>query len=213
VGQILPNVEVKFAEDGELLVRGPSVFSGYWQKPAANAECFDGEGWFRTGDIAHLDADGFLYITDRKKELLKTSGGKLVAPQPIENKLKNNVLVAQAALVGDKHKFISALISPNFVALEDWARQHGLEFKSRSQLVTDSRVTAVYGEIVREANSGLANFERLKRFRVVADEWTQESGELTPSMKLKRRAITARYAAVIDALYADEASAHGESGR
>ncbi len=210
VGKPLPNVELKLAEDGELLARGPSVFPGYWQKPAANAECFDEEGWFRTGDIAHLDADGFLYITDRKKELLKTSGGKLVAPQPIENKLKNNVLVAQAALVGDKHKFISALISPNFAALEEWARHHGVEAKNRDELVADSRVVALYGEIVREVNSGLANFETLKRFRVVAEEWTQESGELTPSMKLKRRVITARYAAVIDALYADEATARGE---
>ncbi|MGD0629555.1 MAG: long-chain fatty acid--CoA ligase [Terracidiphilus sp.] len=213
VGKPLPNVELKFAGDGELLVRGPSVFAGYWQKPAANAECFDAEGWFRTGDIAHLDEDGFLYITDRKKELLKTSGGKLVAPQPIENKLKNNVLVAQAALVGDRHKFISALISPNFVALEGWARQRGLEANSRTELVAHSRVIALYGEIVSEANSGLANFETLKRFRVVAEEWTQESGELTPSMKLKRRVITARYAEVIDALYADEASARGEPGR
>jgi long-chain acyl-CoA synthetase len=209
VGKILPNVELKLAADGELLARGPSIFSGYWQKPAANAECFDAEGWFRTGDIAHLDADGFLYITDRKKELLKTSGGKLVAPQPIENKLKNNVLVAQAALVGDKHKFISALLSPNFVALEEWARSHGVEFGSREELVAHSRVTALYGEIVSEANAGLANFETLKRFRVVADEWTQESGELTPSMKLKRRVITARYAAVIGELYVDEASARG----
>ena len=125
-GMPLPNVELKLAEDGELLVRGPSVFSGYWQKPEASAECFDAEGWFRTGDIGHIDADGFLYITDRKKELLKTSGGKMVAPQPIENKLKNSILVAQAALVGDKHKFISALISPNFVALEDWAKHHGI---------------------------------------------------------------------------------------
>jgi long-chain acyl-CoA synthetase len=213
VGKQLPNVELKLAEDGELLTRGPAVFGGYWQKPAANAECFDAEGWFRTGDIARLDADGFLYITDRKKELLKTSGGKLVAPQPIENKLKNNVLVAQAALVGDKHKFISVLLSPNFVALEEWARNHGVEAKSRAELVTDSRVLALYGEIVREVNNGLANFEKLKRFRVVADEWTQESGELTPSMKLKRRAITARYAALIDALYADEASARGEQDR
>ena len=128
------NVELKLAEDGELLVRGPSVFAGYWQKPAATAECFDSQGWFRTGDIAHLDADGFLYITDRKKELLKTSGGKLVAPQPIENKLKNNVLVANAALVGDRHKFISALISPNFAALEEWAAaaRHSRRFARRA---------------------------------------------------------------------------------
>jgi long-chain acyl-CoA synthetase len=206
----LPNVELKLAEDGELLVRGPSVFEGYWNKPAANAECFDKEGWFRTGDIGHLDQDGFLYITDRKKELLKTSGGKMVAPQPIENKLKTNMLVAQAALVGDKHKFISALISPNFAALEEWARQHGIVVGSRAELVADSRVVALYGEIVREVNGRLANFETLKRFRVVAEEWTQDSGELTPSMKLKRRVITGRYAELIDALYADEATSRGE---
>lgn len=210
VGKALSNVEIKFAEDGELLVRGASIFEGYWHKPAANAECFDQDGWFRTGDIGHLDNDGFLYITDRKKELLKTSGGKLVAPQPIENKLKNSVLVAQAALVGDKHKFISALISPNFAALEDWARGHGVDATDRDGMVADGRVIALYGEVVREANGGLANFETIKRFRVVAEEWSQDSGELTPSMKLKRRVITGRYAAEIDALYADEATARGE---
>lgn len=211
VGRPLPNVQLKFAEDGELLVRGPSVFAGYWNKPAANAECFDAEGWFHTGDIGLLDGDGFLYITDRKKELLKTSGGKLVAPQPIENRLKANVLVAQAALVGDKHKFISALIAPNFAALEAWAAQQGVEPGSRDQLVAHERVTALYAEIVKEANSGLANFESIKRFRLVAEEWTQESGELTPSLKLKRRVIADRYAAVISALYADEATARGEA--
>src|SRR5450631_377297 len=220
----LPNVELKLAEDGELLVRGDSVFSGYWQKPEANAgvpsdrssslgwnaECFDGEGWFRTGDIAHIDADGFLFITDRKKELLKTSGGKMVAPQPIENRLKNSMLVAQAALVGDKHKFISVLIAPNFTALEEWARHHGVPTTSRAELVADSRVIALYGEVVREVNGTLANFETLKRFRVVAEEWTQETGELTPSMKLKRRVLMERYAAVIAELYADEATSRGE---
>ncbi len=213
VGRPLPNVELKLAGDGELLIRGPSVFGGYWQKPAATAECFDEEGYFRTGDIGHLDADGFLSITDRKKELLKTSGGKMVAPQPIENKLKNNVLVAEAALVGDKHKFICVLLSPNFVALENWARQRGIDAKSRKELVADERIIALYGEIVREVNSGLANFETLKRFKVVAEEWTQESGELTPSMKLKRRAIMARYAEVVADLYADEATARGERDR
>ncbi len=210
-GWPLPNVELKLADDGELLVRGPSVFAGYWQKPAENIECFDVEGWFRTGDIAHIDGDGFLFITDRKKELLKTSGGKLVAPQPIENKLKNNSLVAQAALVGDKHKFISALIAPNFAALEPWARQQGIAATSRAELAADPRVIALYGEIVRQVNADLANFETLKRFRVVSEEWTQETGELTPSMKLKRRVINDRYAAVIAALYADEATARAES--
>ncbi len=209
-GYPLPNIELKLADDGELLVRGASVFSGYWHKPEANAECFDSAGWFKTGDIAHLDGDGFLFITDRKKELLKTSGGKLVAPQPIENKLKNNVLVAQAALVGDKHKYISALISPNFVALEEWARHRGIHHQSRANLVSDSRIVALYSDIVREVNGTLANFETLKRFRVVAEEWTQETGELTPSMKLKRRVLTERYAAVIAELYEDEATSRSE---
>ena len=211
VGPIIPNIELKLAEDGELLVRGPSVFAGYWQKPEANAECFDAGGWFRTGDIGHIDGDGFLYVTDRKKELLKTSGGKLVAPQPIENMLKNSILVGQAALVGDKHKFISALISPNFAALDNWARQQGIDPSSHVELVADSRVIGLYGQLVSEVNSGLANFETLKRFRVVAEEWTQETGELTPSLKLKRRVITERYAGAIAELYADEATSHGES--
>jgi long-chain acyl-CoA synthetase len=223
-GMPLSNVELKLAADGELLVRGPSVFAGYWHKPAANAgvpsdrssslgwnaECFDEEGYFRTGDIGHLDADGFLFITDRKKELLKTSGGKMVAPQPIESKLKTSLLVAQVALVGDRHKFISALLSPNFAALEDWARHHGIEAKSRAELVADSRVLALYDEIVHEVNGSLANFETVKRFRVVAEEWSIETGELTPSMKLKRRVITAQYAGVIAELYADEATSRGE---
>jgi long-chain acyl-CoA synthetase len=210
VGQPLPNVELRFADDGELLVRGPSIFSGYWNKPGANSECFDAEGWFKTGDIAHLDSDNFLFITDRKKELLKTSGGKLVAPAAIENRLKNSRLVAQAALIGDKHKFLSALISPNFAALEEWAGQQGISHGDRRSLVANDRVIALYGEIVREANGGLASFETVKRFRVVPDEWSQDSGELTPSMKLKRRVIIAKYASVVDALYADEAIARAE---
>lgn len=207
VGRPVGNIELKVADDGELLVRGPSIFVGYWQKPAATAECFDAHGWFHTGDIGHLDADGFLYITDRKKELLKTSGGKIVAPQPIENKLKNNLLVANAALVGDRHKFISALIAPNFAALEEWAAHHGVFAASRAALVNDPRVIAFYSEWIAEVNKTLANFETIKRFRVVADEWTQDSGELTPSMKIKRRVLIARYAAAIDELYADEATA------
>jgi len=210
VGKPLPNLELRLADDGELLVRGPSIFIGYWKKQDANDECFDTDGWFRTGDIARFDHDGFLYITDRKKELLKTSGGKLVAPQPIENKLKNSVLVGQVALVGDKHKFISALISPNFAALEGWARHAGIEVSDRRALVADNRVIALYGEIIREANSGLANFETIKRFRLIADEWSQDSGELTPSMKLKRRVINEKYAAEIAELYADEATARAE---
>jgi long-chain acyl-CoA synthetase len=210
-GLPLSNLELLIAEDGELLVKGPSVFKRYWHQPAGESAAFDAEGWFHTGDIGHLDADGFLFITDRKKELLKTSGGKLVAPQPIENKLKAHVLVGQAALIGDKHKFVSVIISPNFAALEDWAKRHGVSFKSRAELVANPQVLGAYGEIVREVNATLANYESLKRFRVVADEWTQETGELTPSLKLKRRVLNSRYAELIVSVYEDEATARGGS--
>jgi len=211
VGRPLPNVECRFADDGELLVRGPNVFSGYWklESAAGAAESpFDAEGWFRTGDIGHVDADGFLYITDRKKELLKTSGGKLIAPQPIENKLKASYLVANAALVGDRHKFASALIAPNFAALEPWAREHGIAAASRQEFAANARVRAEYQAMIDKVNATLANFETIKRFRLVSDEWAIDSGELTPSMKLRRRVITQKYAAEIAEFYADESTAH-----
>jgi long-chain acyl-CoA synthetase len=207
VGKPLPNVECRIAEDGELLVRGPSIFQGYWKNPSG-AGAVEADGWFATGDIGHIDADGFLFITDRKKELLKTSGGKLIAPQPIENKLKSSYLVSNVAVVGDRHKFASALIMPNFAALEPWALEHGIAHgistTNRSALVEDPKVRAEYQAIVDKVNSTLANFETIKRFRLVPEEWTVDSGELTPSMKLRRRVIAQKYAAVIAELYADE---------
>ncbi len=209
VGRPLSNVEVKIAPDGELLVRGPSIFKGYWNKPQTTAESFDAEGWFFTGDIARLDADGFLFITDRKKDLLKTSGGKFIAPQPIENQLKADALVGNATVVGDKHKFVSVLISPNFPVLEAWAREQGIAVSSRGELVANPAVVAAYQKVVDRVNATLAHFETLKRLCIVADEWTLESGELTPSMKLKRRVVEKRYAAEIARLYADEATSHG----
>ena len=211
VGRPLPNVECRFAEDGELLVRGPSIFPGYWKHegaadPSDSPAAFDADGWFRTGDIGHVDTDGFLYITDRKKELLKTSGGKLIAPQPIENKLKVSYLVANAALVGDRHKFASALIAPNFAALEPWAKEHGIAASSRQELASHPKIRAEYQALIDKVNATLANFETIKRFRLVPDEWAIDSGELTPSMKLRRRAIAQKYAAEIAEFYADEAT-------
>jgi long-chain acyl-CoA synthetase len=209
VGQPLPNIHCRIAEDGELLVKGPNIFHGYWKQPPPAPDNFDSEGFFRTGDIAHLDADGFLYVTDRKKELLKTSGGKLIAPQPIENKLKANLLVAQAALVGDRHKFASALISPNFAALEAWSKQQGIVAPTRRDLVTDPRAIAQYQAIIDGVNATLANYETIKRFRIVPEEWSLDTGELTPSLKLKRRVIIEKYAPEIAALFADESIVHG----
>ncbi len=208
VGKPIESVEYRFAADGELLVRGPFVFAGYWHKPEATREAIEADGWFHTGDIGRVDEDGFLYITDRKKELLKTSGGKMVAPQPIEGKLNNSLLVANSVLVGDRHKFLSVLIAPNFPALEDLARQQGIAFSSRAELVSNPAVKAEYQALVHSVNQSLANFESIKRFHLVADEWSIASGELTPSMKLKRRVIVARYADEIAAFYHDEPMAH-----
>ncbi len=206
VGPVLNNVEVRFAADGELEVRGPSVFKGYWNKPKETAESFTDDGWLKTGDIGNMDADGFLSITDRKKELLKTSGGKLIAPQPIENKLKAHTLVGNAALVGDKHKFASVLISPNLAVLEGWAKVHGIAAPDRAALVKDARVKERYQRIVDEVNRTLPPFETIKRVAVVPDEWSIETDELTPSMKLKRRVVEKKYAAEIAAFYQDEAT-------
>jgi long-chain acyl-CoA synthetase len=207
VGKPIESVECRIAPDGELLVRGPFVFAGYWHKPEATREVMESDGWFHTGDIGRLDADGFLYITDRKKELLKTSGGKMIAPQPIESKLNNSPLVACAAVVGDRHKFLSVLIAPNFPALEGLALQRGIAFASRAELVSDPRVLAEYQALVEQVNQGLANFETIKRFHLVTEEWSMDSGEFTPTMKLKRRVVAKRYAQEIDAIYHDEATA------
>jgi long-chain acyl-CoA synthetase len=209
VGPVLENVEVRFAPDGELEVRGPSVFHGYWNKPQETAEAFTTDGWFRTGDIGHIDGDGFLSITDRKKEMLKTSGGKMIAPQPIENKLKAHMLVGNAALVGDKHKFACALISPNFAILESWARVKGVVYPAgdRNALVQVPQVVARYQRIANDVNATLAPYETIKRIAVVPDEWTVETDELTPSMKLKRRVVEKKYEADIAEFYKDEATA------
>jgi len=209
VGKPLENLQCRFAVDGELEVKGPSIFVGYWKKEKETKETFTEDGFFKTGDIANTDADGFLSITDRKKELLKTSGGKLIAPAPIENKLKSNSLVGHAAMVGDKHKFASVLISPNLAALKGWAQGQGISLEDPQELVEDDRVKKAYQEIVDSVNLELANFESIKRVCVVAEEWSVEDGTLTPSMKLKRRVVGERYAQEIAAFYADEATAKG----
>jgi len=200
VGKPLPNVEVRIADDGEVLVRGPSVFKQYWNKPKETQEAFV-DGWFKTGDIGNLDADGFLAITDRKKDLIKTSGGKFIAPQPIENSLKHNVLIAEAVVLGEKRKFPSVLIAPNFPLLEDWARTHELAFASRQELVAQAEVRALYEGIVEELNRNLARFEKLKRVLLVADEFSAENGTLTASMKLRRRVVAERYRQQIEEMY------------
>ena len=201
VGKTLPNIEVRIAEDGEILVKGPSVFKGYWNRPDETKAALD-DGWFKTGDIGNIDADGYLSVTDRKKDLIKTSGGKFIAPQPIENALKLNPYVGVAAILGDRRKFPAVMISPNFVQLEAWARENGVEFSSRAALVGDPKVQALYEGVAEEINQNLARFEKLKRVLLVADEFTADNGALTPTLKLRRRVIEERYKQQIDDLYA-----------
>lgn len=201
VGKILANLDVRIAEDGEILVRGPSVFKGYWNRPEETRTALV-NGWFHTGDIGHIDADGYLSVTDRKKDLIKTSGGKFIAPQPIENAIKLNAFVGTAAILGDKRKFPAVIVSPNFSLLEDWARTKNISFTSRAELIADPQVQALYDQIVEGINENLARFEKLKRVLIVADEFTAADGALTPTLKLRRRIIEERYRKQIDELYA-----------
>ena len=204
IGKKLENVEVRIAQDGELEVKGSAIFKGYWKKPKETAETFTEDGWFKTGDIGEIDSEGFIKITDRKKEIMKTSGGKMIAPSPIEGKLKANTLVSQAALVGDKHKFACVLISPNLQALESWAKSNGVSTSDKKALVNDGKVVAEYQRIVDEVNKTLGHHETMKRIKVVGEEWSIDEGELTPSMKLKRRVIEKKYEAEINEFYKDE---------
>jgi long-chain acyl-CoA synthetase len=205
VGRPLPNIELRIADDGELLVRGPSVFHGYWNMPAETAAAFDGD-WFKTGDIAHIDAEGFLSITDRKKDLIKTSGGKFIAPQPIENSFKSSSFVAEAAVVGDRRRFVAVILIPAFAALEEWALQNDIAFQSREELIADPRVQALYQGIVEQINHHLAQFEQLKKFLLVFEELSVEDGTLTPTLKLRRRNLEERYKEEIEKLYSSSAS-------
>jgi long-chain acyl-CoA synthetase len=207
VGKTLPNIEVRIAEDGEILVRGPSVFKGYWNRPEETQAALT-DGWFKTGDIGNLDADGFLSITDRKKDLIKTSGGKFIAPQPLENTLKHNALIAEAVILGDKRKFPAVLIAPYFPVLEDWARANQVAFPSRDELVAHAKVRALYEGIVADLNRNLARYEQLKKVILIAEEFSTENGLLTASMKLRRRVVEERYRGRIDGMY-EEAEASG----
>lgn len=202
VGKPIAGCEVRLADDGEILVRGPNVMKGYYNNPTATKESIDADGWFKTGDIGTIE-DGFLRITDRKKDLIKTSGGKYVAPQPIEARAKLNKYVNEAVVIGESRKFVSMLIVPNFDHLEKWAAQKGIIWTKRSELI---QVPAVREKMEREVASafeGLASFETPKKIGLLEHEFTLEAGELTPSLKVKRRAIDEHYRDVIDAMYAE----------
>ncbi len=209
VGKPIELVRVRLAEDGEIQVQGPCVMKGYYLKPEDTSAVISADGWLSTGDIGRMDEDGYLYVTDRKKDLFKTAAGKFVAPQPIENNLKVSPLILNAVLVGDARKFIAALIVPNFANVEAAARAEGRAFKSHEQLAGDPWVHQLIEREVAQVNSKLAQYETIKRFALLDHDFTFDGGQLTYTLKLKRRVIAERYAQVIEALYAQAQAASG----
>lgn len=201
VGRPIRNVEVRIAPDGEIEVKGPGVMRGYYHKEAATREAFTDDGWFKTGDMGEIDSDGYLCITDRKKELFKTSGGKYIAPSPIEQMLRASRFVNQAILVGNGRKFAAALIVPNFEMLESYAKLKGLDLKTASEYCSDARIRDLISRQIETYTAGLGQYEKIKRFALIEKELSVEGGELTPTLKIKRRVVDERYKDVIDELY------------
>jgi long-chain acyl-CoA synthetase len=203
VGTAIPGTELRIADDGEILVRGPQVMRGYYRNEQATREVIDEEGWFHTGDIGSIDGDGFLKITDRKKELLVTAGGKNIAPQPLQNAAKLSRYVSEAVLIGDRRPYPIMLVVPNFDSLEPWARQQGIAFSDRAELVRDPRVSEKLLEEVTGRLAGFARFELPKKVLPLAREFSLERGEITPSLKVRRKVVEEAYREQIEALYAD----------
>jgi long-chain acyl-CoA synthetase len=211
VGRPIVNVEARIEPDperpdgdGEILVRGPNVMQGYYRLPEKTAEVMSPDGWFRTGDIGIIDDDGFLAITDRKKDLIKTSGGKYIAPQPIENEIKTSRYVSQAVVVGNKRKYASVLIVPNFDNLIAWARHQGIPTDDREELLESDAVQTLFDEVLEKVNAGRPSYETIKRFRLLPQDFTIDAGELTPTLKVKRGKIEQDRADLIDTMYEEE---------
>jgi len=208
VGKPGPGIDIKIAADGEILARGPNIMKGYYKKEAETREVLEG-GWFHTGDIGHFDPDGFLVITDRKKDLIITAGGKNIAPQPIENMLKSSPYITSGVVIGDRKRFIAALVVPDFDKLKEYARAQGIATSSLDDLCRDRRIVAFLKAEVDRATPLLASYERIKKIAVLPRDFEIERGEITPSLKVRRANVTAEYQALIDAMYTEDA----EDGR
>jgi long-chain acyl-CoA synthetase len=204
-GKPISHVQVRAAEDGEILVKGPCVMQGYYKNPEATREVLSDDGWFSTGDIGYVDKDNYLFITDRKKDLLKTAAGKFVAPQPIENALKTSPYILNAMVVGDRRKFIVALLVPNAVTVAAKAADQGIKFASNTEMAAHSWVHALIDSEVKRLTIHLAQYENVKRFALLPEDFTFDNGSLTFTLKLKRRVVEQQYASVIESLYADVA--------
>ena len=201
VGKPIKGAVLKIAEDGEILIKGPMVMKGYYNKPEATKEAIDEEGWFHTGDIGRVDEEGFYYITDRKKDLIVTAGGKNIAPQPIENALKMNRFIEQAVMIGDKRPYCVALLQPDFEELEAYAKEKGIEYSDMKDLLSKEEIGKIFEEAVQEVNSTLPRYSTIKKFELIPFPLTPESGELTPTLKVKRRVIDEKYKDLIDKMY------------
>ena len=201
VGPALPGFELRIAEDGELELRSDTVFGGYYKDPAATAEVLDADGWLHTGDIAEIDADGFVKITDRKKDIIVTAGGKNIAPQNLENDLKTSKYVSQAIVVGDRRPFPAALITLDEVEVGKWAASQGIDGDTAA-LAADPQVIALVQGIVDDVNRDRSNYEQIKKFVILPRDFTMEQDEVTPTLKLKRRAIMKNFADAVDGIYA-----------
>jgi long-chain acyl-CoA synthetase len=201
VGPVVEGVTVKIAEDGEILAKGPNVMQGYYKAPELTAQVIDEDGWFHTGDIGMLVDDNFLKITDRKKEIFKNSAGKYVAPQPIENKLKESFFIEQAMVVGENEKFVSALIVPSFEYLHNWASLHKVNYRDNEELISKPEVVSRIQKEINEVNQNLAAHEQIKRFRLVKDEWSTATGELSPTLKLRRNIVYEKYDHILQEIF------------
>jgi len=201
VGAKIEGVEVKIAEDGEILCKGANVMIGYYKDEEATELAINSDGWFHTGDIGVLDDGKYLRITDRKKEIFKLSNGKYVSPQGVENLFKESVYIDQLMVIGEGEKFTSALISPNNLSIKEWCKEEGVEFTSIKELISNGKVSDLFNEIVKEFNSTLGKDEQVKRFRLVPEEWTPDTGEMSPTLKLKRRVLMDNYKAEIDEIF------------
>ena len=201
VGKPIPTCEQKIAQDGEILVRGPMVMLGYHHDEKATQKVISKEGWLATGDIGFIDEEGFLYITDRKKEIIITSGGKSIAPQPIETLFKPNPHIEHICVIGDGQRFIAALITLNDAAVKRWAEDNNISFENNTAMAHHSEVKALIQKGVEEVNQGLGTFEQIKKFEILEDPFSETTGELTPSQKMKRRIITEKYHDLIEHIY------------
>ncbi len=206
VGKPIPGCEIKIATDGEVLARGPMIMKGYYKKPEATKEVIDENGWFHTGDIGFIDNEGYLHITDRKKDIIVTAGGKNIAPQPIENKLKMNKYIEEVVIIGDRKPYCVALLVPSYEVLEDTAKKEGITYNSKEELLSNPHIKTLMEDAVEEVNKGLARYETIKKFALIPSLFTQETGELTPTLKVKRWAVEQKYKKTVDELYETQSS-------